>query len=243
MKTFKEFLLERDEPIVNDSMGIHYSHKPELTNLRATMSGSGIKGAEQERLRSAKDDRIKKRVYFYPHLGSHDTLPRPEEGLGIHAYEAKLPNMFDARTHSKETNKISTKAKEYEAKGEHPSNAFESAVLDHGYHGYHTPNMSVVLNKDVPAKYIGSRIGKKFVDIKQDTTPTKHSVFESMPSKTGEHISSMLSNEQSMFFLKHKKDLQAAAPSLKQQYGRLNIHKDDLPKLQQELEKHKNHPF
>jgi hypothetical protein len=207
------------------------------------MSGTGIKGAEQERLRSTKDDRIKRRVYFYPHTGSKDTLPRPEEGLGIHTYSAHLTKMFDAGKHSKETNKIHETAKKYESEGEHPSNAFERAVLDHGYQGYKTKNLGVALGGSVPVKYEGTRLGKAFVDTKQDTAPSKYSVFDSAASKEGIHTSSMLSQPQTMFYIKHKAALQSKVPSLMMQNGRLNVHKDHLNDLQNALKDHPDHPF
>lgn len=243
MKSFREYIIEKEEMEQPTVTGIHYSHKPDLTTLSGSMSGTGIKGAEQERLRQTKDERIKKRVYFYPHTGGESSLPRPEEGLGIHTYQAELKNMFDARKHSKETNKIHETAKKYEAEGEHPSNAFERAVLDHGYKGYHTGNMSVALGGNVPVKYTGTRIGKSFYDTKQDTSAPKHSVFDSAASKEGIHTSSMLSQPQTMFFLKNKSKLQEKVPSLKMQYGRLTVHKDHLNDLTDVLKEHPDHPF
>lgn len=237
MLTFKQFLLESE-----DQEYIHYSHKPNLTHLSGNMSGSGIKGAEQERLGQTKDNRIKKRVYFYPPVsGGH--LPRPEAGLGSHVYKAKLDNMHDARKPSPEANKIAATAKEHEAKGEHPGNAFERAVVDHGYHGYHTDNMSVVLNKDVAVKHHGTSNGHTFADHKIDTSEKKKSVFDGIPNKEGEHSSSNLSSHQTLFFLKHKNDLQKAAPSVKMQYGKLYVHKDHMDALHKELEKHTGHPL
>jgi len=235
MLTFKQYILESEDHYV------HYSNKPNLTHLSGGMSGSGIKGAEQERLSQTKDSRIKKRVYFYPPVAGG--LPRPEQGLGTHTYKAKLHNMHDATKPSPEGNKIAATAKEHEAKGEHPGNAFEKAVVDHGYHGYHTANMSVVLNHDVPVSYHGSSAGKHFVDHKIDTSEKKKSVFDGIPNKDGEHSSSNLNSHQTMFWIKHKESLQKAAPSAKMQYGKMYVHKDHLDNLHKELEKHKDHPF
>lgn len=237
MITFKQFLTESE-----DQHYIHYSHKPNLTHLSGGMSGTGIKGAEQERLSQTKDQRIKKRVYFYPPVGGGH-LPRPESGLGSHVYKAKLDNMHDARKQSPEATKIAATAREHVAKGEHPGNAYERAVVDHGYHGYHTDNMSVVLNKDVPVKYHGQSHGHTFADHKFDTKEKAKSVFDSAPNKDGEHSSSLLKSHQTEFFYKHKESLQKSAPSLKMQYGRLNVHKDHIDALHKELEKHPGHPL
>jgi hypothetical protein len=238
MLTFKQFLLESDE----SDHHFHYSHKAGLTHLSGHMSGTGIKGAEQERLSQTKDNRIKKRVYFYPPVGGGH-LPRPEQGLGHHIYSAKAENLHDATKPSEAANKIAATAKEHEAKGEHPGNAFERAVLDHGFHGYKTSNMHVVMNHDVAVKHHCTTQGKTFADHKFDTSEKKKSVFDGAPNKEGEHTSSNLNQHQSLFYLKHKEALQKAAPSIKMQYGKLNVHKDHLSGLHKELEKHKDHPL
>jgi hypothetical protein len=236
MRTFKEYLAEKEEPTF-----IHYSHRDNLTHLYGGMSGSGIKGAEDERLKQSKDSRIKKRVYFYPQVAGG--LPKPEIGLGPHTYEAKLSGMHDATKQSEIGNKIALSARERVAKGEHPSNAFESSVLDHGFKGYHTPNMSVVLNHDVPVKYVGSSVGKTFGTHSFDTKEKKKSIFGGIPNSSGEHTSSHLTSDQVSFWQQHKPDLQKAAPSAKMQYGQLTVHKDHLENLKTELEKHPNHPL
>jgi len=236
MKTFKEYLAEKEETLYT-----HYSHNSGLTHLSGMMSGSGIKGEEQKRLAETKDPRIKKRVYFYPPVSGG--LPRPEQGLGVHTYHAHLENMHDATNPSPEANKIALKAKEHIANGEHPGNAYESAVLDSGFHGYHTGNMSVVLNRDVKVKYAGSSLGKKFADHVVDTKERKKSVFDGIPNSEDRHTSSSLTGKQSIFWTQHKEHLQKAVPSMKMEYGRLSVHKDHLSDLKTELDKYPEHPF
>lgn len=242
MKTFKEFINEQEEPVQQQHIGIHYSHNANLKSLSGSSSGTGIKGAEQERLKDAKDDRIKKRSYFYNHTGSDDTLPRPEEGLGIHTYKAKLNNVLDASKHSDALKNVHELAKVRIDKGEHKQNAFESALLDAGHHGYKTDNLTVMLNRNTPVDYMGSRVGKKFVDNKIDTTPKKFSVFDSMPSKDNIHTSSALSNDQAMYYLKNKNELKERVPSLQMQFGRLQVHKDHIDDFKKALSD-KQHPF
>lgn len=236
MKTFLEYLKED----VNAPY-IHYSNRQGLTQLSGSMSGSGIKGAETERLAQTKDSRIKKRVYFYPPV--QGALPKPEVGLGIHTYEADLDNMHDARKQSVDGNNIATTAKKHVESGEHPQNAFERAVLDHGFKGYHTDNMSVVLNHDVPVKYVGSSVGKNFKTPLVNTKESKKSVFEGIPNKQDEHSSSLLNPSQVSFWQKNQEKMKSAAPSTRMQYGRLYVHKDHLDGLKNELDKHEHHPF
>jgi hypothetical protein len=233
-KTFKQYLAEQAEQDF-----YHYSHSPDLTKLSGDSYGSGIGGAEDARVAQSTDPRIKKRVYFYPSVSGG--FPRPETGLGAHMYQAKLDNLHDASKPSPEGTKIAMAAQERISKGEHPSNAFESSVLDAGYHGYRTQNLAVVLNKDVPVTHIGTTAGKTFADPKFDTSEKKKSVFDSAPNKSGEHTSSMLTPAQSMFWIKHSKELNV--PTLRMEYGRMTVHKDHLGTFQKELEKFPNHPF
>lgn len=97
--------------------GIHYS-KGQRTSLSGAYYGSGLKGAEAERLASAEDSRIKKRVYFYTDEGKGVI---PEAGVGAFAHEAKLDNLYDATTGKIKGSSL---------------NDFESKVLDAGYDGY-----------------------------------------------------------------------------------------------------------
>lgn len=97
--------------------GIHYS-KGQRTSLSGAYYGSGLKGAEAERLANAEDSRIKKRVYFYTDEGKGVI---PEAGVGAFAHEANLDNLYDATTGKIKGSSL---------------NDFESKVLDAGYDGY-----------------------------------------------------------------------------------------------------------
>ena len=243
MKTFKQYLAEKhNQP--ESLTYTHYSHSADLKTLSGSKSGTGIRGREEERLKGSPDKRIQSRVYFYPPSPGGE-LPRPEANLGHHVYQTKLTNMHDATKQSPESLKIAAKAKEHVAAGDHPSNAYERAVLDSGYHGYHTHDMSVVLGKDVPVEYKGTHHGKTFGSTPRvDTKEKSKSILDSPQNSEGEHSSSSLSNEQAMFFMKNKNTLQKAAPSLRMQYGKLYVHHNDINNFNDELSKnHQNHPL
>jgi hypothetical protein len=161
MQSFKEFVAEREEtPAHGETVhGIHYSHTAGLTQLDGARSGTGIKGAEHKRLGETKDARIKKRVYFYnKHEG--EKLPAThEQGLGSHAHSATLHKIYNPKNASDEEYSAVKKTQEKHVyNGEEHGNAFERAVVDHGYHGYTNQGMTVVLNHDhVPVKYEGHR--------------------------------------------------------------------------------------
>jgi hypothetical protein len=164
MHSFKRFLAEREEAAPAKGVtvhGIHYSNKPGLDHLDGRFSGTGIKGAEGKRLQWTKDERIKKRVYFYNHKPEeHGPLPPVHEGgLGQHVHSATLHGIYDPATaHPDERAAISKTAGQHKYNGEEEHNDFERAVLDHGYHGYTNGSMTVILNSHhVPVKYLGHK--------------------------------------------------------------------------------------
>lgn len=127
--------------------GVHYSKEPNLSSLSGDRYGTGLKGAEAQRLADSRDPRIKKRVYFY--LAQPNALPRAESGLGDHVYRQDLPNMLKQGEEMSQLYRA--------ANGD--LNAFEASILDAGYDGYSVAslNMAVVMNQDVPVEYLGNR--------------------------------------------------------------------------------------
>lgn len=134
--------------------GIHYG-KLETPALSGRAYGTGIRGAEAERLKWTKDDRIKRRVYFYI-AQEGKGLPRAESGLGPWVYRADLRNMYDPGVSPRldYSKKIDTFSEDGDI-----ANAFESAVVDAGYNGYlnRDARQAVVLNRDVPVTKLGNR--------------------------------------------------------------------------------------
>ncbi len=105
-------------------VGIHYSPAPR-TSLASSMFGTGMKGAEAERLAASNDPRIKQRVNFYVNTGAGIT---PESDVGSYPHVATLRNLYDADADALKIWKNS--------KGD--MNQAESAVLDAGFDGYLT---------------------------------------------------------------------------------------------------------
>lgn len=67
---------------------VHYSNKADLVALDPNMYGTGIKGAEAARLKSAPD--IRPRSYIYTDRPD----VRPEAGLGSHKYSGVAEDMY-----------------------------------------------------------------------------------------------------------------------------------------------------
>jgi hypothetical protein len=141
--------------------GIHYSFHPNLNALHGGMFGSGIRSEEAGRVAHAIDPRIKQRVYFYNKTGS--TLPRAEAGLGPHAYEVHLTHIFDGPTvSSADANLVQQFKKNWIAKGADNASAFESAVVDAGFHGYTNRGVTVLLGQThVPVQRVGGAWGEE----------------------------------------------------------------------------------
>lgn len=106
--------------------GVHFS-KEQRTSLSGVFYGTGIKGAEGDRLRQAKDGRIKQRLYFYVDEGKGVF---PEYGVGNFKHVVDLPNMYDG---ARNPLKLPTRDKD----GNRDMNVFESAVIDAGFDGYY----------------------------------------------------------------------------------------------------------
>jgi hypothetical protein len=127
-------------------MFTHYSHQPNLTRLDPSKYGTGMKGAEAERL--AEMPELKPRSYFY-----HGEKIVPESGVGGHKYsgvsersysladdpagfsaEASL-NAYDPYLASKGINQFSQKMY---------YNTLEKKINEAGFSGYHSDNTGLV---------------------------------------------------------------------------------------------------
>lgn len=185
---------------------IHYSPQEGLSVLSGRAFGSGIRGAEQARLAEATDERIKRRVYFYLPTAP-GTVPAPEAGLGGHVYSADLGNLYDAHNHPF-------------IKGATP-NALESAILDAGYRGYvnREQGTAVVLNSDVPVKYVGPAGEQQKVG-----RATERIAPKNVTRQEGEELVRRIVGDEMVGVIKARPTLTKVAPSFKLQYGEARVH-------------------
>ena len=136
-----------------DLVGVHYSAEAREA-LDGSYFGTGMKGAEVERVRKAADPRVKTRVYAYVSTGSGVT---PEKHVGGQAHVVQLANVYDA-----DSNPLNLLGAD--------NTAFETAVLDHGFAGYvvrlQNQAVAVVMGdaaKSVPAENKG--VGYRGADL------------------------------------------------------------------------------
>jgi hypothetical protein len=125
----------------------HFSNDPNLQMLDPKRYGTGIKGAEAERLRDFAGG-VKDRSYVY--LGEPGTVS-PESGLGVNRYRGESQNLYDItkdplafRALARESNRTPFTAK-YNQGITHPlqeANDYERLVKEYGYEGMINPNSS-----------------------------------------------------------------------------------------------------
>lgn len=126
------------------AVGTHYS-RGVRGSLSSAYYGSGLKGEEGARLANA-DPRLRERVYFYLDSGQGTF---PEAGVGSHAHEVKLNNLYDLAA---DPLKLRTK----------DLNSTELAILEAGFDGYMIRDFgkqgaAVLLgSRSVPVKHVGT---------------------------------------------------------------------------------------
>jgi hypothetical protein len=124
----------------------HYSNVPNLQFTDPKRYGTGIKGAEAERL--AEPGAVRDRSYFY--MGEPGLVP-PEPGLGVNRYRGESSNLYDITQDplnfnvlARESNRTPYTAK-YNQGIAYPTqdaNDIERLVREYGYEGMANPKAS-----------------------------------------------------------------------------------------------------
>lgn len=179
---------------------IHFGQRAGLSSLSGLSNGTGIRGAEDQRLKEATDPRIKRRVYFYSPVAGG--IPQPEAGLGGNVYQADLTGIYDPSTANTPV------------RGS--GNALESALLDAGYDGYIDPSSGVIvmLGQDVPVKQIGS-----ISDFKLIPRVAKQVKLKTQTTVSGDELSRKPEPAELSGLIKNKAAIAKAAPSFRFEYG------------------------
>lgn len=114
--------------------GYHWSNAPDLTQTEPSKYGSGIKGAEANRLKLA--GALRDRTYFY-------TNPQMREaGLGSNQYSADLNNLYDISADPDKLRQTARNFNQYNGivDPNAMTNAYERMSNQAGYEGILTPN-------------------------------------------------------------------------------------------------------
>jgi hypothetical protein len=150
-------------------LGFHFS-RARREVLDSTFYGTGIKDAGSERVRAAKDKRLKNRTFFYvdrgvgyvyEELGVQPEGFLPEGGVGTDMHGVNLRNMYDAIA---DPLGFVAKGKTKADGNRFWFNGVETAILDAGFDGVYMPNamssvgVAVLLGKHkVKVQYLGRR--------------------------------------------------------------------------------------
>ena len=180
----------------------HFSRQ-QRSSLSSGAYGSGLRGAEMERVMRSADTRLRQRVYFYVNQG---TGIRPESGVGGYAHRVTLNNLYDT------------------AKGEIKGvgNDFESAVLDAGYDGYVVrlpgaqSGQAVLLGAhNVPVEYLGMGSGAiaQPAAVSQAGEPSSRMQGDALVSTKAIDPAAV----------RAKAEIQAVAPSFRFEFGKAKV--------------------
>jgi hypothetical protein len=116
------------------AIGYHYSNVPDLSQTDITKYGTGIKGAEANRLNLA--DALRNRTYFY-------TNPNTKEaGLGPNQYSADINNLYDIGVDPDKLVQTAKNFNQYQGIVDKnaATNAYERMSNQGGYEGILTPD-------------------------------------------------------------------------------------------------------
>jgi hypothetical protein len=142
------------QPLVTPAKGTttqsaltHFSHRPDLTMTDPSRYGTGIKGAEKERLDNTQNPLVP-RTYFY---AGEPGLIAPEPGLGVNRYRTESESLYDItadplrfKSLARESNRTPFTAK-YNAGIRAPDQELtdmERMIREYGYEGYINPKAS-----------------------------------------------------------------------------------------------------
>jgi hypothetical protein len=114
--------------------GYHFSNLTDLTRTDPTKYGTGIKGAEDKRLRMA--DALRNRTYFYSNPNTR------EAGLGPNQYSADMTNLYDVAADPDRLRQLSRNYNQYQGIVDDvaATNAVERISNQAGYEGIITPD-------------------------------------------------------------------------------------------------------
>jgi len=118
----------------SSATGYHYSNLPDLTQTDVTKYGTGIKGAEADRLNLA--DALRNRTYFYTNPADR------EAGLGPNQYSAEMTKLYDLTADPDRLKQTAQNFNQYQGiiDKNAATNAYERISNQAGYEGIITPD-------------------------------------------------------------------------------------------------------
>lgn len=201
--------------------GYHFSRQPR-TSLSSAFYGTGLKGAEAERLGGTENADIRPRVFFYVDKGNG---VRAESGVGGYGHHVRLDNLYDA--YRDDLNLIKGVRG---MPGSKQSN-WERVVLEAGFDGY------LALDPIMPQGF-AVLLGKKHgaVPVAQTRAPgvqpnptIERPVDARATTAEGNDLVKKPTGEQMLQLVAPAKQnkIKAAAPSFLLQYGSFRVNRSE----------------
>jgi hypothetical protein len=189
--------------------GYHFSRQ-QRPALNSAFYGTGLKGAEAQRLDGEND--IRPRIFFYVDKGRG---VMPEAGVGPHPHKLVMRNLYDVMADPLDFVRSQQGRGLSEAER---MNGWERAIMQAGFDGYYS-------NDPVMPQAFAVLIGKHQVEV----LPGKPSGFNAAPmeptkpvNKTmreGEYLVRKPDADQSVPLIRLGKEIKEVAPSFHFQYG------------------------
>lgn len=204
----------------SSAIGYHFS-KQARSSLNSNFYGTGLKGAEADRLAGDNAD-IRPRIFFYVNKG-HGV--RAESGVGSYGHHVRLDNLYDV--FKDELNLV----KGVRGQSGNRENNWERAVLDAGFDGY------LAVDPVMPQGY-AVLVGKKHTNVPVALTqapganPNPVTQVPVDDSATRQEGSELVRKPvgQEMVQLAHpakQAKIRTVAPSFKMQYGYMRVDKSE----------------
>jgi hypothetical protein len=134
----------------SSEMLTHFSHRPDLTFLDPKKYGTGIKGAEMSRLRSAENP-VMERAYAYT---GDPALVKPEKGLGSHRYGTMGSGLYNLSTDPLAFNPLAIEANRVPwtsqvnrgiVRAPQAESDVERMIKEYGYSGMVNPDLGMAI--------------------------------------------------------------------------------------------------
>jgi hypothetical protein len=198
--------------------GYHFSNSPRQTLISA-FYGTGVKGAERERLDRPDARDIRPRIHFYVDTGKG---VRPETGVGGYPHKLEMRNLYDA---SQDPLGL---VRDAQPQGDEPkANAWERAILKAGFDGYvvrdklQPQGQAVLLGKHAVQVVAGQR--------KESDKPDLLAPVPSVTRRIGDRLVRRVATGEFIQINAAKPILVDMAPSFKVEFGEASALEREAP--------------
>lgn len=199
------------------AVGYHFGRQPR-ERLSSAYYGTGLKGAERERLDRDDAQDIRPRIHFYVDAGNGI---QPESGVGGIPHRLEMRNLYDV------TADPLGLVRDARPTGDEPrANAWERAVMQAGFDGYLARNrderqwQAVLLGKHAPVPIAGTP--KPATQAQPRTAPRE--ADQAPTRRVGDELVKRPTSAEVLSVVRAKPDLAVVAPTFRMEFGEVRVH-------------------